>query len=49
MTKKILFFSFIFILFFQKVSPDNSDIYKKIDVFGEVLEKINNFKNMLFI
>ncbi len=41
MTKKILFFSFIFILFFQKVSSDNNDIYKKIDVFGEVLEKIN--------
>jgi len=28
-------------LFFQKGFPDNSVIYKKIDLFGEVLEKIN--------
>ncbi len=41
MTKKILIFSLIFVLFSQKVFSDNSDIYKKIDVFGEVLEKIN--------
>tara|TARA_B100000459_G_scaffold66509_1_gene36675 strand:+ start:198 stop:1334 length:1137 start_codon:yes stop_codon:yes gene_type:complete len=41
--KIIKYYSFIFLLFFY-LSPANSsevDIYKKIDLFGEVLEKIN--------
>ena len=35
--------TYVFILFFlcQKVISSESEIYKKIDVFGEVLEKIN--------
>ena len=41
MIKKILFFIFISIIFFQKTFSNENDIYKKIDVFGEVLEKIN--------
>ena len=41
MIKKILFFSFISLFFFQKTFSNENDIYKKIDVFGEVLEKIN--------
>ncbi len=41
MIKKILFFTFILIIFFQKTFSNENDIYKKIDVFGEVLEKIN--------
>jgi carboxyl-terminal processing protease len=41
MIKKTLLFFFISMLFFQKGFPDNSVIYKKIDLFGEVLEKIN--------
>ena len=41
MIKKILFFSFISIFIFQKTFSNNNDIYKKIDIFGEVLEKIN--------
>tara|TARA_Y100001970_G_scaffold269094_1_gene361142 strand:+ start:1020 stop:2159 length:1140 start_codon:yes stop_codon:yes gene_type:complete len=32
----------ICLTFFQKVNASESDIYKKIDLFGEVLEKINN-------
>ena len=39
--KKLLFFIFISFLFFEKSFSENSDIYKKIDLFGEVLEKIN--------
>jgi len=39
--KKSLFLLIISLFFFQKSFPDNSDIYKKIDLFGEVLEKIN--------
>ena len=35
-----IFFLFFFILTLKVVSSEN-DIYKKIDVFGEVLEKIN--------
>ena len=31
----------ICLTFFQKVNASESDIYKKIDLFGEVLEKIN--------
>ena len=39
--KKLLFFITIFLFFFEKSFSENSDIYKKIDLFGEVLEKIN--------
>ena len=41
MIKKILLFFVISIFFFEKSFSENSDIYKKIDLFGEVLEKIN--------
>ena len=41
MIKKILIFCFISLIFFQKSFSNNNDIYKKIDLFGEVLEKIN--------
>ena len=45
MKKKIIlnFLTFIFILFLfnQKVISSENEIYEKIDVFGEVLEKIN--------
>jgi carboxyl-terminal processing protease len=41
MKKKLLIFFTISIFFFQKGFSDNNDIYKKIDIFGEVLEKIN--------
>ena len=40
--KKIPFFVLIFLFIFQKSFSDNSEIYKKIDLFGEVLEKIND-------
>ncbi len=40
MTKKILAL-FLFYFFFQQANSGENDIYKKIDVFGEVLEKIN--------
>ena len=39
--KKLLFFTFVYLFFFEKSFSENSDIYKKIDLFGEVLEKIN--------
>jgi len=39
--KKLLLFIITFIFFFEKSFSENSDIYKKIDLFGEVLEKIN--------
>ena len=42
MIKKLLFFLIISLFFFHKSFSDNSDIYKKIDLFGEVLENINN-------
>ncbi|MDA7704225.1 S41 family peptidase [Candidatus Pelagibacter sp.] len=39
---KRFFLFFIILLFtFQKSSSENTDIYKKIDLFGEVLEKIS--------
>ena len=39
---KIFFLLFIILLFtFQKSFSENTDIYKKIDLFGEVLEKIS--------
>ena len=41
MIKKSSIFLIISVFFFQKCFSDNSDIYKKIDLFGEVLEKIN--------
>ena len=41
--KIIKYYSFIFLSFFYFISVNSSevDIYKKIDLFGEVLEKIN--------
>jgi len=39
--KKLLFFIAISLIFFEKSFSENNDIYKKIDLFGEVLEKIN--------
>jgi carboxyl-terminal processing protease len=41
MIKKPLFTLFILLSIFQKSFSENIDIYKKIDLFGEVLEKIN--------
>ena len=38
--KKVLTL-FLFCFLFQNVNSDENDIYKKIDLFGEVLEKIN--------
>ena len=40
--KRFSFFIILFLFIFQKGFSDNSDIYKKIDLFGEVLEKIND-------
>ncbi len=40
MIKKFLFFVFL-ISFTQIANTSENDIYKKIDLFGEVLEKIN--------
>jgi carboxyl-terminal processing protease len=40
--KRLSFFIILFLFIFQKGFSDNSDIYKKIDLFGEVLEKIND-------
>jgi len=39
--KKLSFFFIISLIFFEKSFSENSDIYKKIDLFGEVLEKIS--------
>jgi carboxyl-terminal processing protease len=39
--KEILFFITLSLIFFEKSFSDNNDIYKKIDLFGEVLNKIN--------
>ena len=39
--KKLISVLFFYILFFQAVKSSENDIYKKIDLFGEVLEKIN--------
>ena len=41
MIKKISITLLFNILIFQGVNSSESDIYKKIDLFGEVLEKIN--------
>ena len=39
--KKLLFFIIVSLFFFEKSFSENTEIYKKIDLFGEVLEKIN--------
>ena len=39
--KKILFFIIVSLFFFDISYSENNDVYKKIDLFGEVLEKIN--------
>ena len=39
--KKLLFFIVMSLFFFEKSFSETSDIYKKIDLFGEVLEIIN--------
>jgi len=41
MIKRLLLFFIIFLFIFEKSFSENNDIYKKIDLFGEVLEKIN--------
>jgi carboxyl-terminal processing protease len=41
MKKHLLITSIVSLLFFQNSFSDNADVYKKIDLFGEVLEKIN--------
>jgi carboxyl-terminal processing protease len=41
MIKRLLLFFIISLFFFEKSFSENSDIYKKIDLFVEVLEKIN--------
>jgi len=39
--KKLLFFIILSLFFFEKSFSEDIDIYKKIDLFGEVLKKIN--------
>ena len=39
--KKKIFFIIVSLFFFEKSFSENTDIYKKIDLFGEVLEKIS--------
>ena len=39
--KKLISFLLFYIIFIQSVNSVENDIYKKIDLFGEVLEKIN--------
>ena len=41
LNKKFFLFFIILLFTFQKSFSENSDIYKKIDLFGEVLEKIS--------
>ncbi len=41
MRKKLLIFLLFYSVFIQTVNSDENNIYKKIDLFGEVLEKIN--------
>ena len=41
MIKKLLLFYIVSLFIFEKSFSENLDIYKKIDLFGEVLEKIN--------
>jgi carboxyl-terminal processing protease len=39
--KKLFFFIIVSVFCFEKSFSDNDNVYKKIDIFGEVLEKIN--------
>ena len=49
MIKKNLIILFTFtLIFIQKVNSSEKDIYKKIDLFGEVLEKINKWSSTIF-
>ena len=41
MIKRLILFFVISLFVFKESFSENSDIYKKIDLFGEVLEKIN--------
>ena len=41
MIKRFLLFFIVCLSFFEKSFSENSDLYKKIDLFGEVLEKIS--------
>ena len=41
LTKRFFLFFIILLFTFQKSFSENTDLYKKIDLFGEVLEKIN--------
>ena len=41
MKKKLFIFFFVSLIFFQKSFSESNNIYEKIDLFGEVLEKIN--------
>jgi len=41
MINRLLFFIILVLFFFEKSFSENTDIYKKIDLFGEILEKIN--------
>ena len=41
LTKRFFLLIIILLFTFQKSFSENTDIYKKIDLFGEVLEKIN--------
>ena len=41
MIKKLLYLFVISFFFFQNSFSDNSELYKKIDLFSEVIEKIN--------
>ena len=41
LTKRFFLFIIILLFTFQKSFSESTDIYKKIDLFGEVLEKIN--------
>ena len=41
MIKKFLFFIILLLLFFEKGFSENNDIYKKIDIFSNVLKKIS--------
>ena len=48
--KKIQFYLIIFFtsfVFITKINSAEINIYKKIDLFGEVLEKINKIKKLL--
>jgi len=41
MINRLLFFTILVLFFSEKGFSENNDIYKKIDLFGEILEKIN--------